>query len=77
MAANKTKDKGERVEVKIPRASAKDEADLFVSVNGVNYIIPKNKTVLVPKAVAREIERSQRARERFFETQDRLTSKPE
>jgi hypothetical protein len=54
----------ERVEVFIPKGYANDEPNLFVSVNGVNYLLPKGKKSLVPKYVADEIERSRRAQEK-------------
>ena len=59
--AETTKDK--RVEVFIPKGYANDEPNLFVSVNGVNYLLPKGKKSLVPAHVAAEIERSKKAAE--------------
>ena len=56
-----TTSKEERVEVFVPKGYANDEPNLFVSVNGVNYLLPKGKTSMVPACVAAEIERSQRA----------------
>jgi len=77
MAAKTSADTTGRVKIKIPRSNAKDEQDVFVGVNGVNYIIPKGKEVSVPDFVAREIERSQAAQEKFFDTQGRLVAKKE
>ena len=59
----KATDKAEvkRVEVFIPKGYANDEPNLFVSVNGVNYLLPKGKKSMVPDFVAAEIERSKRA----------------
>ena len=52
------------VEVFIPRGSnANDDPNLFVSVNGVNYLLPRGKKSVVPVEVAEEIERSKRAQE--------------
>lgn len=48
-------------EIWIPRAQANEDPNLFVGVNGVNYILPKGKKSKVPKAVADEIRRSQDA----------------
>ena len=62
----------EREEVFIPRGTAKDDPNLFVSVNGVNYLLPKGKSSLVPKSVAEEIRRSQRAAEKQDEKIDAL-----
>ena len=42
----------EREEVFIPRGTANDDPNLFVSVNCVNYLLPKGKSSLVPKPVA-------------------------
>ena len=53
----------ERVEIHIPRGNANDDPNLFVSVNGVNYLLPKGKTSSVPRAVAAEIKRSWAAQE--------------
>lgn len=51
-------------EVYIPRSSnANDDPNLFVSVNGVNYLLPKGKKSTVPIAIAEEIERSIKAQE--------------
>ena len=64
--------KEERVEVHIPRAVGKDDPNLFVSVNGVNYLLPRGKKSMVPKHIAEEIHRSRRAEEALNETVDRL-----
>lgn len=57
------KNTDDRVEVFIPRAGANEEPNLFVSVNGVNYLLPKGKTSMVPKFIAEEINRSRKAQE--------------
>ena len=59
-------------EVFIPKGNAQDEPNLYVSVNGKNYLLPKGKTSKVPPDVAYEIRRSQRAQERYDETVDKL-----
>lgn len=53
----------ERVEVYIPRGYVNEEPNLFVSVNGVNYLLPRGRTSLVPSGVAAELERSRKAQE--------------
>lgn len=65
MAATKTDaiDKDNRVEVFIPKGAANDDPNFFVSVNGVNYLLPKGKKSKVPPEIAAEIERSQKAQE--------------
>ena len=64
----------ERVEVFIPKGSGKDEPNLFVGINGVNYLLPKGKTSQVPPAVARELELSRKAQQRQDARIDELTA---
>ncbi len=61
----------ERVEIYVPKGNANDEPNLLISVNGVNYLLPKGKTSKVPKFIAEEFKRSQRA----VETQDKHVDK--
>ena len=51
--------KAELEEVFIPKGNQNDEPNLFVSINGVNYLLPKGKKSKVPPWVAYEIRRSQ------------------
>ena len=53
----------EKVEVFVPKGYVNEEPNLFVSVGGVNYLLPRGRTSLVPAAVAYELERSQKAQE--------------
>ena len=53
----------DKVELFVPRGYANDEPNLMIGVNGVNYLLPKGKTSKVPKHVAEEFYRSQRAQE--------------
>ena len=62
--------KDERVEIFIPRASDREDPNLFAAVNGVNYLLPRGTKSCVPKAVADEIERSGRAADIFYENVD-------
>ena len=50
--AEKVKDN--RVEVFVPKGYANDEPNLFIGVNGVNYLLPKGK-----KSVAAQEKRNQ------------------
>ena len=50
-------------EIMIPKGAADDEPNLFVGVNGVNYILPKGKKHRVPAHVDAEIRRSEKAQE--------------
>ena len=53
----------EKVEVFVPKGYVNEEPNLFVSVGGVNYLLPRGRTSLVPPAVAYELERSWKAQE--------------
>lgn len=63
---------GERVDIFIPRAIGNDEPNLFVSVNGMNFILPKGQTSSVPKFVAEEIERSREAEAALYKKMDSM-----
>lgn len=56
--------KDERVELFIPRGSDTDDPNLFIGINGINYILPKGKKSMVPPEVAAEYYRSRKAVER-------------
>lgn len=60
----------ERVPITIPRGDKRDDLNLFVSVNGVNYLLPKGQTSMVPPEVAQEIKRSWEA-ERLMDEHSR------
>lgn len=62
------------VEIFVPRGNDKDEKNLLISVNGKNYLLPRGKKSKVPAAVAYEYERSKRALEKLYETQDALVN---
>ena len=51
------------VSVFIPKGAAHEDPNFFVSVNGVNYILPRGKTSKVPPHIAAEIERANKAAE--------------
>ena len=53
----------EKVEVFVPKGYVNEEPNLFVSVGGVNYLLPRGRISLVPPAVAYELERSRKAQE--------------
>ena len=78
MAKNETQEpKTEVAEVKyekifIPKGYANDEPNLFVSVNGVNYLLPKGKESEVPKHVAAEIKRSWKAQQKMDQRIDEM-----
>lgn len=64
-----------RVEVYIPRGADREDPNFFVAVNGVNYLLPRGKKSMVPKFVADEIERSNRAVDIFYENVDGMKNK--
>lgn len=55
----------EKVEIFVPRLSAKGDPNVMVGINGKNYVFPRGKKVMVPKAVADEVYRAQRAQAAF------------
>ena len=65
--------KPSKVDVFIPRGSnANDDPNMFVSVNGVNYLLPRGKMSTVPVAVAEEIQRAARAQNTLDEHIDEM-----
>ena len=57
-----------RMEVFIPRGADRADPNLFVGINGVNYLLPRGKKSMVPQAVAEEITRGDKAAERLYES---------
>ena len=62
----------DRVELSVPRGAEREDPNLFVGLNGVNYLLPRGKKSSVPAAVAAEIARSERARDALDATMDAL-----
>lgn len=62
----------ERVDLFIPKGNINDEPNILISINGVNYLLPKGKTSRVPQFVKYEYDRSQRAQALRDEEIDRL-----
>lgn len=62
----------ERVDLFVEKGYANDEPNQLISVNGVNYLLPKGKTSKVPKFVADEYYRSRKAQQRLDETVDKM-----
>ena len=59
-----------RIEVFIPRGGDRADPNFFVGINGVNYLLPRGKKSKVPAAVAAEIERSDLASDRLYQSMD-------
>ena len=57
-----------RIEVFIPRGGDRADPNLFVGINGVNYLLPRGKKSMVPPAVAGEIARGEKAAEQLYES---------
>lgn len=54
--------KPKREKIFVPRAASnREDPNLFVGINGVNYLIPKGKSSEVPDFVAEEIRRANAA----------------
>ena len=64
------KETTERVSVYVPRERTEEDPNLFVGINGKNYLVPKGKTSQVPQEVAEELERAEWARHRYEKTKD-------
>lgn len=62
----------ERVEIFVPRGYANDEPNLLISVNGVNYLLPRGKTSKVPKFIADEFHRAKKAQETLDKRKDEM-----
>ena len=69
--ADQNKTRG-RVAVSVPRGELRGDPNLVVTLNGVNYVLPRGKTSEVPEAVAEEFYRAERAKEAFYHTADQL-----
>ena len=73
MATNENKaPKDNRVELFIPKGYANDDPNFFISVNGVNYLLPRGKTSLVPDFVKAEYDRSVKAIEKQDEKMEQM-----
>ena len=66
--------KDNRVEVFIPRGYGAEVPNVFVSINGEAYLLPRGKRVMVPAAVAAELDRADRARQAWEAAGQRMRS---
>ena len=66
-AENTNVKSNKRVELFIPKGAVNDEPNLLISVNSVNYVLPKGKASMVPPEVAYEYKRAQRAQAKLDE----------
>ncbi|MBQ2988907.1 MAG: hypothetical protein IJD59_07370 [Clostridia bacterium] len=51
------------VDLYVPKGYISDDPNIFISLNGKNYLLPKGKTSRVPPCVKAEYERSLKAQE--------------
>jgi len=65
----------EKAEIFVPKGYAGDEPNVFVSVGGVNYLLPRGKASTVPKAVADELHRAWAAQAYLDEKVEKLLAK--
>jgi hypothetical protein len=64
-----------KVKVFIPRGASNEEPNVFISVNGVNYLLPKGKESEVPAHIAEEYYRCQAAQARADDRKAEMTGK--
>lgn len=64
-----------RVKIFVPRGASNEDPNLFISVNGVNYLLPRGKESAVPEVVAAEYRRSLKALERSDASAEKLMQK--
>ena len=62
----------DRVSITVPRGAANEDSNVFISINGVNYLLPKGKTSEVPAAVADEYRRAEMAKEKYYAAAEAL-----
>lgn len=72
IAEKKAKIIGEREEIFVPRGYANEEPNLIIAVNGVNYVLPRGEHSEVPKFVAEEFYRSQKAQKSLDKRVDKM-----
>jgi len=61
------------IEVFIPRGSDRDDPNHFIGINGVNYLLPKGKSSVVPAHVAAEYKRSVAAEDALHRSVEKMS----
>ena len=56
----------------VPRAKLNEDPSYVIGINGKNYSIPRGKATEVPREVAEEYHRSERATQAFYAKSDEL-----
>ena len=62
----------EKVEIYTPKGQANEDPNFLISVNGVNYLLPRGKKSMVPAFVAAEYNRSVEAQEALDQKMEEL-----
>lgn len=70
-----TANKNDYVDLYVEPGYGKDDPNEFISINGVNYILPKGEISKVPPCVKEEYERSRRAIRNQKKNSDKLLEK--
>lgn len=60
------------VELYVPKGNVNDEPNLFIGVNGKNWLLPKGKKSMVPRFIKAEYDRSVAAQEAADERIDEM-----
>lgn len=60
------------VQIFVPKAPAREQPTMFISVNGKNYFLPRGKYVMVKREVAYEFNRAMEAQNRLDEVSAEL-----
>lgn len=63
------------VDLYVPKGQVNDDPNVFISINGKNFLLPKGKTSKVPVYVKEEFDRSMRAQEAFDRKSEALVQK--
>lgn len=64
-----------KVKVYVPRGASNEDPNVFISVNGVNYLLPKGKESEVPAHIAEEYYRCQAAQARADDRKAEMAGK--
>ena len=59
----------------VPKGYVSDDPNVFISINGKNFILPKGKTSKVPQYVKDEYDRAMRAQEALDAKSEALLEK--
>ena len=66
----------EKVDIFVPRGQANEDPNMMISVNGVNYVLPRGKTSTVPREVADEYYRSVAAQQALDDRMSAMQAQP-